>query len=71
MNDGFDIAPLVRIAMYFIAGWLQAKGLPEGVASMIANDPGIADLVANILAAVVAVTALLWWRIAKRMGWKT
>lgn len=64
-------APLIRIALYLIAGWLKGRGLPEPIADFLSSDPTTISLVTDLLAAAVAGVALLWWRLARRLGWAT
>ena len=66
------IAPLVRIALYILTGYLVKSSLiSEDVAREITDDPAIVAMVSEVVALAPAAIAVLWWRIAKRMGWAT
>lgn len=66
-----EITPLIRIALYVLAGWLAGRGLPPQAVAIITGDPAIAGLVTEVLAALMFAVAALWWRLAKRFGWAT
>lgn len=66
-----EITPLIRIALYIIAGWLAGHGMPPQAVAIITGDPTIAVLVSDVLAAIIIAVAALWWRLAKRFGWAT
>lgn len=62
----------VRILLHVIAGILLTNGwINEEIRDQIVNDPQIALGVQVALAAVFHVASLIWWRLAKRFGWKT
>lgn len=66
-----DLTPLIRIALYIIAGYLAGHGLPPAAARIITDDPAMLMLASDALAALIAAVTLLWWRIARRFGWAT
>lgn len=66
-----EFTVLVRVILYIAAGKLSVAGLPQPVIDMITNDPGVADLVSQAMAAMLALVVYLWSRIAKRVGWST
>lgn len=62
----------IRILLHVIAGMLLTSGyINEEIKSLIVDDPAVANSVQLAVAAVAHGAALLWWRLAKRMGWKT
>lgn len=56
--------PIVRIAMWALAGWLAGKGADPELVEMIRLDP---VLVAGVIAGINSV----WYGIAKWRGWNT
>lgn len=59
---------IARIVLYILAGALLNVGwINEELANFLRMD---ADVQMFVGAGVAALT-LLWWRIAKRMGWAT
>ncbi len=66
-----ELTVLVRVILYIVAGKLSVAGLPQPLVDMITNDPGVADLVSQALAAALALAVYLWSRFAKRVGWST
>lgn len=64
-----DLQPFIRIALYILAGWLSGFGLPEEAEGIITTDPVVLEVVTQLVAALIASLAVLWWRIAKRLGW--
>jgi hypothetical protein len=66
-----DLMVLVRIGLYVLGGRLLGAGLPPELVEIITNDPAFADLVGQVIGAVVVLVTALWWRIAKRLGWAT
>lgn len=63
--------PFIRIALYYIAGRLGAAGLPPGAVAIIGSDPVLLEVVQTTISLFVVGVVMLWWRIAKRMGWST
>lgn len=62
----------IRIFMYIVAGWLMSSGLiNEEVRQLLTTDPDVAAAIQVALAAVLAAANVIWWRLAKRFGWKT
>lgn len=66
-----ELQPLIRIALYIAAGYLANAGLPVELVQLISTDPSIADLLGQAAAGLIALLTMAWWRIAKRMGWRT
>lgn len=66
-----ELVVLVRIGLYFLAGWLASNGLPASIVEMITQDPSVADALSQAIAAALAGLVYLWSRIAKRFGWAT
>lgn len=66
-----ELQPLIRIACYIAAGYLAKAGLPPEVVGIVSTDPHFAELLGQAVAAVLAGGALLWWRLAKRLGLAT
>jgi TRAP-type C4-dicarboxylate transport system permease large subunit len=59
---------LARIILYILAGALLNTGwVNEEIANFIRTDSDVQMLAGAGLAALT----LLWWRVAKRMGWGT
>ncbi|MCS3742004.1 MULTISPECIES: hypothetical protein [Rhizobium] len=62
----------IRIGLYIFAGWLASSGLiGDEVKGIITTDPAVADSINLAVSAVIAAGSVLWWKLAKRMGWKT
>jgi len=66
-----EITPLVRIALYILAGWLSAYDLPPEAQRIFTTDPAMIELATQAVAAGVAGLTAVWWRVAKRFGWST
>lgn len=66
-----ELQPFIRIALYMVAGYLARAGLPQNVVDVVTTDPAFAEVIGQVLAAVIAGVTLLWWRIAKRLGLAT
>lgn len=70
-----SVVVLVRIAMGWLGVWLVSQGLPQPLVDALANDPAmhdlLADLVGQIIGAALMGAQLLWWQVAKRLGWTT
>lgn len=66
-----EFLPLIRILLGWAGIWLASRGLPPEIAHALANDPAVADAIALVLGLLLAGVQLIWWRIAKRMGWAT
>jgi len=66
-----NAAPIIRISLYVLAGWLAGRGLPQPIADYISNDPTVVEMVSEIVAGVVGAVTVTWWRIARRFGWAT
>ena len=66
------MTPLARIALYVVAGYLMRGGwLPEDMAHQLSTDPDMVFIFEATIGAAVSAVTLVWWRIAKRMGWNT
>ncbi|TCL70662.1 hypothetical protein [Rhizobium sp. BK251] len=62
----------IRIALYIFAGWLASSGIiGDEVKGIITTDPTVADTINLAVSAAIASGSVLWWKLAKRMGWKT
>lgn len=60
----------IRIFLYMVTGWLYGSGLiGSEVKQILTTDPAVAAAVEFAVSAVIAGVPLLWWRIAKRLGW--
>lgn len=63
---------VIRIILYIIAGYLLRGGwIPEDVAEQISNNEELVLLLEAGVGVVVTAGTVLWWRLAKRWGWKT
>jgi hypothetical protein len=58
------LAPLVRIALRYVAGALVAKGL-----NLDPADPDVVSLICWVLAIGFGVISESWYVLAKKMGW--
>ncbi|MEY9328229.1 hypothetical protein [Sinorhizobium fredii] len=62
----------IRIALYMVAGWLYGSGLiGEEVKVLITTDPALVASIEAGISALIASVPLVWWRLAKRLGWST
>jgi membrane associated rhomboid family serine protease len=60
----------IRIALYIFAGWLYGSGyIGDEVKTMLTDDPQVAMALEALVAGIITGVPLLWWRLAKRMGW--
>lgn len=58
------LAPLVRIALYVLTGWLGSSFLDPATVSLIRDDP-------TLLALITGGVAAVWYGLAKWRGWAT
>ena len=66
------MAVWIRIALYIIAGRLYGSGLiADEVKAILVNDPAVASSIEAIISGMIVAVPLLWWRLAKRLGWAT
>jgi membrane protein DedA with SNARE-associated domain len=59
-----SVAPLIRILLYIITGWLGSAWLDPETVDLIRTDPAL-------LASLSGGVAGVWYAIAKRRGWAT
>lgn len=65
------IAPLTRIVLRYVAGFLVAKGLLDAeIGSDIATDPDILAIAEIWIGAAVGAGTEAVYFIARRLGWK-
>lgn len=63
---------VIRILLYVAAGNLMRGGwIPQDVADLISNNEELVHLIEAVAGAALTAGTILWWRIAKRMGWAT
>lgn len=66
------MAVWIRIALYLVAGWLYGSGLiGEEVKDLVTTDPLLVESIEAGLSIVIAGVSVIWWRLAKRLGWST
>ena len=58
-----DLAPLIRIALFVLGGYLTGQGYDENLIRFIQTDP---ELVGTIILALTGG----WYALAKWLGWK-
>lgn len=70
-----ELMPFIRIGLYLLGAWFAARGVPAPVVEVITTDPGLAatvtEVAGQILGAVIVGVSVIWWRLAKRLGWAT
>lgn len=70
-----SLVVLVRILMGWLGVFLVAHGLPAPLVDLLANDPALHDAVAEmagqLIGGALMVAQLIWWQLAKRLGWTT
>lgn len=57
-----DAAPIARISLFLLTGYLAAKGGDPALISFLRTDPEVAALVTGMIATV-------WYGFAKFFGW--
>lgn len=66
---------LVRIAMGWLGVWLLAQGFPQPLIDQMTKDPVVHDMLAGLAGQIIGASLmgsqLLWWRVAKHVGWTT
>lgn len=63
---------IIRILLYIVAGYLLRGGwIPQDFADDISNNDELLSLLEVGAGMVIAAGTALWWRLAKRFGWKT
>ena len=69
---GFLMAIVARILLVWLAGYLFASGrINEELRDILTTNAEAAALVQAALSGFVTGLWWLWWRLAKRMGWRT
>jgi hypothetical protein len=70
-----DLVVIIRILLGWFGVYLASNGLPPELVHLLTKDPqtvdAIANLAAQIVGAMLAVGQIVWWRLAKRFGWRT
>ncbi|PST27368.1 hypothetical protein C7U60_02730 [Mesorhizobium plurifarium] len=62
----------IRIALYLVAGWLYGSGLiGEEVKDLVTTDPDLVASIEALISGIFAAIPVIWWRLAKRLGWST
>jgi hypothetical protein len=62
-------APIIRILLRYVAGFLLAKGWLTNPETL--QDPDITLAIYYVGAAVCGALAEVWWKLARRYGWAT
>ena len=70
MTFARKLEPLIRIALYTVAGGVFA-GLPPGALHVLTTDPAMAELAVQAVGLLIFLGSMLWWRLAKRWGRET
>ena len=63
MKNLSELAPLVRISLFILGGWLAGKGVDPTITSYIQTDP-------EVLSTVLLATTGAWYAAAKLLNWK-
>lgn len=61
------LAPLVRILLRWLGGFLIAKGLASSADAF--TDPDLVTVVCYVLAGVCGLISEGWWALARRYHW--
>lgn len=70
MQESIFTPALARIILFIISGFLTARGLPTDV-SLIFSEPSVVLAVETLVGVVIGAATFLFWRLAKRFGWRT
>ena len=71
-SRGFSMAVIARILLVWLAGYLFASGrINEELRDILTTDVEAAALAQAALSGFVTGLCWLWWRLAKRFGWRT
>lgn len=70
MNDSIFTPALARTLLFIISGFLTARGLPTDV-SMIVTEPTVVLAAETVVGVMLGGLTFLFWRLAKRFGWRT
>ncbi|MDX0127401.1 hypothetical protein GOC15_22765 [Sinorhizobium meliloti] len=66
------MAVWIRIALYMVAGWLYGSGLiGEEIKDLVTTDPDLVASIEALVSGILATITVIWWRVAKRLGWST
>ncbi|WP_273688967.1 hypothetical protein [Ketogulonicigenium vulgare] len=60
-----------RIVLGWGGVWLISRGAPPEFVHAATQDPAVIDAVARLIGAALMGLQLVWWQIARRMGWAT
>lgn len=67
-----DSVVFIRIALHVLAGWLYGSGyVGAEVRDILTADPAVAAAVEALVCSAISAASLAWWRIARRLGWRT
>jgi len=71
MDENSIFTPaLARIVLFILSGWLTARGMPSDL-SAILQDPTVILGVETAVGVLLGAATFLFWRLAKRFGWRT
>ena len=63
------MAPIVRILLRYLAGFLIKKGILGANDQGMLNDPELVQSICCALAALCAAISEGWWLLARKYGW--
>jgi hypothetical protein len=58
-----DFAPIIRIMLFVLGGWLANAGYDNSLVKLIQTDP-------QILSTAVLLFTAAWYAVAKILNWK-
>lgn len=62
----------IRIALYGLIAYAYGRGWIGGeVRSLLTSDPELVPALEALIAATLYGSTMLWWKVAKYMGWST
>jgi len=59
-----------RILLFVLSGWLTARGMPADL-SYVLYDPAVTIGVEALVGIALGAVTFGFWRLAKRLGWRT
>lgn len=59
----------IRVGLYILAGWLYGSGwIGAEVKALLTEDPEVVLAVEALIAGLIALVPVSWWRWARRTG---
>lgn len=62
----------IRIALYGLIAYAYGKGwIGDEIRSLLTSDPELVPAIEALVAAAFYGATVVWWQVARRLGWAT